>query len=129
MAKARTKPGSAPGAAPDKTADNGRQPNGRFAKGNSGGPGRPRGYDFRRIITEVVGEQQVAQDILAIYRSLQKRAATAFDVAAAKLLLEKLCTADPIDVNLNEDVSMDEVAKEVVAMLSAARARKAKAGQ
>ena len=67
----------------------------RFKPGQSGNPaGRPPGLDFRRLVEKRAAAEGVPVEaaMWAIFVSMLKRA-RAGDVAAAKLLLDRLCTA------------------------------------
>jgi hypothetical protein len=73
------------GPSPSANGANGRDQRGRFAKGNSGGPGNPfarRTAMLRRVLSTAVTEK----DIAAIAKRLLEQA-KAGDVAAARLLL------------------------------------------
>lgn len=74
---------------PSKTDDNGRDESGRFVKGSKGGPGRPKGRDFRHVIEEAVGSR-VDADIVSVYYAMLA-AAKEGDVSAARLVIERLC--------------------------------------
>ena len=70
---------------PTTNGDDGRDRNGRFTKGNPGGPGNPyarRVAELRTALLETVGNDGLAE----IVRGLVT-AATGGDVAAAKLVL------------------------------------------
>ena len=85
---------------PDKTAEDGRDPEtGRFLPGNSGGPGRPRGLDFRRVVAERAAAAGIPLEaaVWSIFTSLLRRARDG-DVHAAKLTLDRLCDNDRADV-------------------------------
>lgn len=76
----------------EKTAGNGRDPiTGRFLVGNPGG-GRPPIVDFRRLVHRARGAT-VEEKLLAVFDALCEQAESG-DVAAAKLLLERLCGKD-----------------------------------
>jgi hypothetical protein len=75
----------APSPSPSANGANGRDPGGRFAKGNAGGPGNPfarRTAQMRRVLCDAVSEE----DLAAIARQMLEKAKGG-DVAAAKLLL------------------------------------------
>ncbi|MBL8752686.1 MAG: hypothetical protein JNK15_05245 [Planctomycetes bacterium] len=81
--------------APTQTAENGRGRTGRFAKGNPGGPGRPRGLDFRAVVAahaELTGFC-IEGAIIEVFTALLRQAREG-DVAAAKFLIERLCGKD-----------------------------------
>lgn len=70
---------------PISNADNGRTKNGKFAKGNAGGPGNPyarRVAELRRLLTCSVTEE----DIMAIGQKLVQQS-KAGDIASIKILL------------------------------------------
>ena len=75
-----------------KTAQNGRGPRGRFVQGNPGGPGRPRGLDFRHVVAEQAELHGVDMEtaLWRVFQALLERAQDG-DVQAAKLLLDRLC--------------------------------------
>lgn len=105
--------------------DDGRDPKtGRFALGNSGGPGRPRGFDFRKLVTKVIGEQQLAVDLVKLYATLHMLAIKRGEIQAAKILIDRLCTAD--DDDDRGEVSLEDALDEIRSLLRAARDRKAK---
>jgi len=65
----------------------------------SGNPnGRPRVIDFRALVHRARGETVEAK-LLAVFDSLAEQAA-AGDVAAAKLLLERICGKDADEIVL-----------------------------
>lgn len=68
--------------------DSGRERNGRFAKGNPGGPGRPRGSGnaLRRAAEGAVTPDHVA----AIIRRATRMALEG-DIAAMRIVLERVC--------------------------------------
>lgn len=90
---------------PNKSAANGRTAGGRFAKGNPGGPGRPRGFDFRKIVEDHVEAtgSSVEDTILAVFLSLFRQAREG-DVSAAKFLIERLCGKDPLAVDIKQEI-------------------------
>ena len=71
---------------PDENGDPGRDPEtGRFVVGNSGGPGRPRSIDFRKVVEDAARANGV--DLHERVWTVAKRmfdAAENGDVAAAK---------------------------------------------
>lgn len=90
---------------PDKTAENGahekRDPQtGRFLVGHPGGPGRPKGVDFRSLIAQHRGTK-LETALVEIFDALVKGAKKG-DVQAAKLLFDRLCEKDPLKVDLGE---------------------------
>lgn len=74
------------------TDQNGRDPQtGQFLPGNPGGPGRPRGVTLRRVVES--SRPDFETDLLRIYDKLVSLA-TAGDVQAARLLLDRVCAKD-----------------------------------
>ena len=95
--------------------------NGKFAPGHSGNPaGRPRGWDFRRLVAEARGED-VPKGLVRVFAALLERAEMG-DVQAAKLLLDRLCDSDPTEVEVRGISDMD-AAKQIAALLAVAAAR------
>ena len=67
---------------------------GRFVPGHPNiSPGRPRAVDFRALIRERKGQGTLEDVLVAIFDSLAASASTG-DVAAAKLLLDRLTDDD-----------------------------------
>lgn len=119
-------------AASKKTDGNGsRDPAGRFLAGGPPGPGRPRGISFRRLVTEVVGEEGVATSLMEVFAILKVLAVKKGDVQAAKILIDKLCVPDAIDLKLSmnddEERPLEDVASEISKILQAAAERRAQA--
>ena len=113
--------------APNQTASIGRSRTGRFTQGNPGGPGRPRGLDFRAVVAEKAeGEGIAVEDaIWDIFQSLLAQARQG-DVQAAKLLIERLCGKETIEVEIGEQMppmSDVELAAQISAILAAAARR------
>jgi len=75
---------------PDNLDESGgqRDASGRFVKGHVGLGGRPKGLDFRNLIKEHRGET-IEVSMVAVFDALLA-AATAGDVAASRLLLDRL---------------------------------------
>lgn len=98
--------------APSVTVENGREVStGRFAPGNPGGPGRPRGYDFRAIVAERVkktGEsvEDVVGELFDELRATAKGGDSAA-VSAIKLVIDRLCDTDPAKVEIGAPGSFD----------------------
>ncbi|MCK5944129.1 MAG: hypothetical protein KAI24_19240 [Planctomycetes bacterium] len=69
-----------------------REPNGRFAKGNPGGPGRPkgRGFELQRAAQEAV----TPEHIQGIIRKATMQALKG-DIVAARLVLDRTCGRSP----------------------------------
>ena len=69
-----------------------REPNGRFAKGNPGGPGRPkgRGFELQRAAQAAV----TPEHIQGIIRKATMQALKG-DVVAARLVLDRTCGRSP----------------------------------
>jgi len=63
----------------------------RFLTGNDGGPGRPAGLDFRRIVVEGAEAAGIPLEaaVWSIFTSL--RQARDRDIQAAKPILDRLC--------------------------------------
>jgi hypothetical protein len=86
---------------PNKTEENGsgRDPvTGRFLVGNPGSPGRPRGYDVRKLVAERaasggVAAEQIVLDVIDNLREISNGRDSAA-VAAGRELLERLCEKD-----------------------------------
>jgi hypothetical protein len=75
-------------ALPSTNETNGRQPNGRFAKGNKGGPGNPHNKQiaaFRRVLYGAVRQWEVRALVRKVYDQ-----AMSGDMAAAGLILKYL---------------------------------------
>ena len=112
--------------APLSTVSNGRGKRGRFTKGNPGGPGRPRGPDFRRLIFEQAERRgvDVEDAVWDVFSALLERAKNG-DVQAAKLILDRLCDSDPVVVDVtHQPMSMSERAARIEAILAAAGRRR-----
>jgi hypothetical protein len=113
---------------PKKTATNGRdRSSGRFLPGNSGGPGRPRGLDFRRVVAEQAHAAGVGLEgaMWAVFQAILSRA-KAGDVQAAKLLLDRVCVVDPVEAERGPPPSATEAAAAISAIFARAEARMAK---
>lgn len=67
-----------------------RDKTGKFVKGKPGGPGRPRGPDFRAIIERKKGIRQIEADAVRVYDGLVGRAAKG-DATAAKVWTDRMC--------------------------------------
>ena len=80
-------------------ANGGRDPKGRFAKGNPGGPGNPDAAKVARLRTALL-EAVSAGDVKAIIKSLVKQAKHG-DVAAAKVTLDRLL-GPPLPLDFQE---------------------------
>ena len=74
---------------------------GRFTKGNPGGPGRLRGFDFRAAVAERAEAEGISIEdaIWDIFQSLLAQARQG-DVQAAKLLIERLCGKDTFELEI-----------------------------
>lgn len=78
-------------------AESERTPNGRFAKGNPGGPGNPHARKVAALRSALIGAVS-EQDVAAIVRALVEKAKGG-DVAAVKELLSRtLGPAEALDV-------------------------------
>ena len=96
-------------------------------KGQSGNPkGRPKGLDFRALVERECEKQlgvTVDEAMMRVFAALMQRA-TSGDVPAAKLLLDKLCIVDPLELNLNDKKLTDtERAARIRAILALGEAR------
>ncbi len=82
---------------PSQTVGNraGRDEMGRFAPGCAPGPGRPPAPDFRRVVAERLAANGGSVDavLFEVFEALRAEAA-AGNVAAAKLLLDRLAPQD-----------------------------------
>ncbi len=82
-----------------KTAANGRGNNGQFTVGNPGGPGRPPGcyvIDWQKVVAHAEAEGlDVERELFRVLKVLLRRAQKG-DVAAAKLVFERLCGREPL---------------------------------
>ena len=91
---------------PSANGRNGRDEQGRFAKGNSGGPGNPYARQVARLRTamlEAVGDQGITDIVDALMKAARNG-----DVAAARLVLSYTlgrppCASDPDAVELHEE--------------------------
>lgn len=96
------------------TDHNGRTKNGRFAKGNSGGPGRPRRPDLYTLVTERAAAEGVDLET-QLWKVCQSLIAQARDgnVQAARLLFNHLCiepvSQRDISLNLEEKAGLSDV--------------------
>jgi len=109
--------------APSETVGNGRGPGGRFAPGNPGGPGRPKGYDFRLIVTDHLAEtgetvEDVISEAFANLRAIGK-GGDAAAVAANKLIIERLCESDATKLEIGNPGAFDGPPVPVAADLAA----------
>ena len=102
-----------------------RDARGRWLPGTTGGPGRPRGYDFRAVVEQfaIANKVEVDRAIYEVFTALAARA-RAGDVAAAKLLLDRLCTADPTQVEVLTALPEDERQRRVDEIISALELRR-----
>lgn len=89
-------------AAPSQIARNGDHDpkTGHFVPGWRGGPGRPKGIDFRALITEQRGAS-LADDLVRLFDRLLVLAISG-DVQAAKLLLDRVCQKDAVQIEAGE---------------------------
>ncbi|MBK8099854.1 MAG: hypothetical protein IPK26_22360 [Planctomycetes bacterium] len=115
---------------PIQTAENGRDTAGRFAKGNSGGPGRPRRPDLFTVVADRAAAEGVDLDV-ELWQVCQSLIAQAKggNVQAARLLFSHMC-GDPVsksDVSLTVEtgVPMSDVerAQHIRAIFASAAAR------
>lgn len=127
MTEAREKDGTTPSIDPNRDPASG-----RFLPGNNANPkGRPRGYDFRHIVAEYSARQGVnVEDAVAAIYVAMVGAARNGDVAAAKLLLERLCESpDEIKLSVRHErvdaiggnISTHDMASEILAATEIAR--------
>lgn len=80
-----------------------RDASGKFLPGQSGNPkGRKRAPSFRHVVIASIGEAEVDTDLLAVYRAMVNKALEG-DVPAARLLLDRLTTSDPMQLELLGD--------------------------
>lgn len=112
---------------PTGTVRNGRTKSGRFARGNPGGPGRPRGCDFRAVVTaHVEAEGRSIEEILVdVFKAIFARACEG-DVQAARLLLDRLCAKEPDPVEIApeyRELTDIERAIRIESILASARKR------
>ena len=102
--------------ATDQTAMNGRTQNGTFAPGNKAAVGRStRAADLRRAFVEAI----TPEDIQAIAAALVKSAKDG-DIAAAKLVLDRLGKADP----KGDEIQQRDRENSISQLLEMARARR-----
>lgn len=69
----------------------------QFQPGKSGNPaGRPRGFDFRRIVAERIAKEglTVEDAVWAVFKAAFQQAGKG-DIQAAKLIIDRLCDSDP----------------------------------
>ena len=85
--------------APTTNGNNGRDANGRWAKGNGGGPGNPLAKKVQAIRVALVGAITAA-DIQAVVQKLIEKAKGG-DVASAKIIFERAVgPAEALDLDL-----------------------------
>ncbi len=118
--------------APTQTAENGRARTGRFAKGNPGGPGRPRGFDFRAVVAAHADLSGFSVEgvVIEVFLSLVRQA-RAGDVAAARFLIERLCGKDESSAEGTPPSQLTEIERvqRIEELLESARRRRAAAEQ
>ena len=116
--------------APIQTAVNGRTRTGRFAKGNPGGPGRPRRPDLFTVVSERAASEGVDLEV-ELWQVCQCLIVQAKEgnVQAARLLFSHLC-GDPVPQSqtslpdaTDEPLSDVEIARRIQGILSLAAAR------
>ncbi len=76
---------------------------GQLLPGHTANPnGRPKGLDFRLLVQEHAEKQDISVDtaMWGVFTAMLTQARKG-DVQAAKLLLDRLCTADATNINLN----------------------------
>lgn len=83
---------------------------GRWRPGHTGGPGRPRGVDLRRLAAEKSKADgiDIENAMWGVLKAMLKASING-DVAAAKLVFEKLALNDPAEVNLHHDGAIEAV--------------------
>ena len=90
---------------PIMDGSNGRQPNGRFAPGNAGGPGNPTGRklrDVRARLDEALFKVCAPDRLVAAVDAILKLA-EAGDTQAAKLLFERIA-GPPLNTEVAERI-------------------------
>ena len=92
--------------APSPNGSNGRDAKGRFASGNSGGPGNPHAKRIAKLRSALLGAVSAA-DMKAIVRQLIKQAKDG-DVRAAKEIIDR-CIGKPIEADLIERIEQLEI--------------------
>lgn len=83
----------------------GREPDGRFAVGNPGGPGRPRGYDFHTLLLEQLKTR--GETVEVVFGEVVNGLRGAVNVpscaaAASKVLLDRICGPVPAHVSISD---------------------------
>jgi len=86
---------------PSLNGDNGRGPDGRFAKGNPGGPGNPHAKKVHRLRSALLNAVK-PQDVTEIIKKLVELS-KAGDVAAMRLLFDRLL-GPPICADLADKI-------------------------
>ena len=89
---------------PSPNGSNGRDSKGRFAPGNSGGPGNPAGkyvYELKRTILELMTADGCAR-MHRVWEAMATKA-EAGDTAAARLVAEYSIGRPAMDINLTAD--------------------------
>lgn len=110
----------------DKTAENGRDRQGRFAKGAKPGPGRPRGQSPRKTLLAAAKDfdAQAAERLPEIVQRLLDAAAGG-DLSAAKLVLDRVAPprkAQPVEIDLPDTSTLDGIGKAQDRVLAAVAA-------
>ena len=94
---------------PSPNGSNGRGSNGRFAKGNGGGPGNPHAVQIARLRAALL-KSVTPEDIGDVIQALLAQA-KAGDVASIKELLQRLL-GPPVEIDLLERLASLEAAVE-----------------
>jgi hypothetical protein len=119
-----------------QTAKDGRALDGRFCKGNPGGPGRPRRPDFYTVVAGQAAADGVAleSELWEVCKSLISQAKEG-NIQAARLLISHLC-GDPVsrsDISLStpasEPLSDAEMAHRIRSIFASAAGRLESEGQ
>jgi hypothetical protein len=96
---------------PSPNGQNGRGSNGRFAKGNAGGPGNPHAVQVARLRTALL-QAVTPEDVVDVIQALLAQA-KAGDVASIRELLQRLLGL-PVEIDLLERTAALETAVEAV---------------
>lgn len=116
--------------APWDAVEGERHPNGYFKKGHVAlaGSGRPKGIDFKTTVLRAIQEHGATEAIVKVWHAMLN-AALDGDVAAARLILDRMCGKEADVVELTSGLSDDERAARVQELLDAARERRAEIEQ
>jgi hypothetical protein len=107
-------PDMPPKAEAGSTAETGRGPNGRFAKGNRGGPGNPFARQVAAMRQELL-KAVTSEDLSGIVRAMIEKAKEG-DVAAAKFVLQYTLgkPAQTVDPDRLDEMEWEQWQREVV---------------